>query len=67
MTQEKIRREIANTLDDMQVVGEETREYMIGALAALLWVQSDGDLLRPVAFQQACAAWDTMREGQGQR
>lgn len=61
MSQERIKYEIANVLDDMRTASPLQREYLIGELSALLWVQAGGDLLRPLAFQQAVAAWDTMR------
>ncbi|HMR01781.1 MAG TPA: hypothetical protein PKA43_00255 [Candidatus Competibacter phosphatis] len=63
MTQEQIKQEIALVMDDMRTAHDWRREYLIGELKALLWVQGGGDVLRPVAFQQAVAAWDEMREG----
>lgn len=62
MTQEQIKHEIAATLDAMRTASEAQREYTIGALSVLLWVQAGGDMLRPVAFERAVAAWDKMRE-----
>lgn len=62
MPQEKIKQEIAFILDSMKTADNSQREYLIGQLSALLWVQAGGDMLRPVAFMQAVTAWDTMRE-----
>lgn len=62
MTQEQIKEEIAAIMDDMRTAHDWRREYLIGELKALLWVQGGGEVSRPVAFQQAVAAWDAMRK-----
>lgn len=63
MTQEQLKQEVAATLDAMRMADDSQREYSIGALSALLWVQGGGELARSTAFVQACQAWDKMREG----
>lgn len=60
MTQEQLKEEIALVLDDMRTAHDWRREYLIGELKALLWVQ--GEVMRPTAFQLACEAWDAMRK-----
>lgn len=60
MTEQQIKEEIAAVLDMMRTAHESQREYMIGQLSALLWVQ--GEVMRPTAFQLACEAWDAMRK-----
>ena len=35
--------------------------YLVGKLAALLWVQAGGDLLRTDAHYEARRAWQTMQ------
>lgn len=63
MTDERIQHEIAAVLDAMRTAADTQREYSIGALSVLLWVQSGGEVARSTAFVQACEAWDKMREG----
>ncbi len=64
MTQdERIKQEIAHVLDAMRTANENQRDYSIGALTVLLWLESKGEMLRATAFQHACIAWDKMREG----
>lgn len=48
-------REIELTTGMMADAGPEEREYLIGKLAALLWVSGQ---LRTDARRQAAAAWD---------
>lgn len=62
-TDERIKHEIAHVLNAMRTANENQREYAIGALTVLLWLESKGEMLRPSAFQHACIAWDKMREG----
>ncbi|MGE3487948.1 MAG: hypothetical protein AB7L09_24775 [Nitrospira sp.] len=37
--------------------------YLVGKLAALLWVQGGGETLRIDAQQQAARTWDAIRAG----
>lgn len=60
MSQEQLKKEISAVLDMMRTAHESQREYMIGQLSALLWVQ--GAVMRPTAFQLAVEAWDKMRK-----
>lgn len=61
MTDERIKHEIAHVLDAMRSTDESQRDYSIGALTVLLWLESRGEMARAQAFRQACIAWGKMR------
>lgn len=63
MTNEQLTREIELTTESMQNANADEHDYLVGRLAALLWVQGGGDLLRTDARQQAEAAWDAVQAG----
>lgn len=58
---EELRREIALTLDMMRTAPADESGYLVGKLAALLWVQGGGDLLRTDAHYEAQRAWQRMQ------
>lgn len=57
----KLKLEIALTLGAMRNASDSQREYLIGQLSALLWVQADGDMPHTTAFRLACETWDKQR------
>jgi len=59
ITEQKLREEIERIKSDMAQAPESSRDYQIGALAALLWVAGDYD--RGTALQLAAQAWDQAR------
>lgn len=60
ITEQQLRDEIARIRADMATADESSRDYQIGALAALLWAVGDYD--RGTAFMLACRAWDQARD-----
>lgn len=56
-----IAQEIDNTRAMMATAAPDERDYLIGRLSALLWVQGGGDVLRTDARQAAVEAWATMQ------
>ena len=60
----QLTREIELTIESMQTAQPDDRSYLVGKMAALLWVQGGGDLLRSDAQQQASRAWDQARTPQ---
>lgn len=67
MPKDEIQREIALTRDIMRTAPTDESGYLMGKLAALLWVQGGGDLLRTDAHEAARRAWRQMRaEGEAQ-
>lgn len=67
MHKDELQREIALTLDMMRTAPVDESAYLVGKLAALLWVQGGGDLLRADAHGEARRAWRTMQaEGEAQ-
>ncbi len=67
MHKDELQREIAITLDMMRGAPADESGYLVGKLAALLWVQGGGDVLRTDARDSARRAWQTMQaEGEVQ-
>ena len=62
VTNTQLTREIELTTESMQTAQPDDRSYLVGKMAALLWVQGGGDLLRHEAQKQAARTWDTMRQ-----
>lgn len=58
---DKLKTEIAAIIRTMRTAADSQREYSIGALSALLWVQGAGEVARYTAFTQACETWDKVR------
>ena len=58
-TEQQLRNEIERIKTTMATDPETSRDYSIGALAALLWAVGDYD--RGTAFMLACQAWDKAR------
>lgn len=56
ITEQQVREEIARIRAEMATAPASSRDYQIGALAALMWVAGDYD--RGTAFKLACEAWD---------
>lgn len=67
MNAERLQREIDMVTASMRTDAESQREYSIGALSALLWVQSDGEMMRPMCFIRACETWDNVRRAVTER
>lgn len=61
ITNTQLTREIELTTESMQTAQPDDRSYLVGKMAALLWVRGGGDLLRLDAQQQASRMWDTAR------
>ncbi len=61
ITEQQLRSEIERIKADMATASEGQRDYMIGALAALMWAAGDYD--RGTALQLAAQAWDQTRPG----
>lgn len=60
--QERIQREIDLVVKHMGTCDYTQREYAIGALTALLWVQDEGRLHRQSYFVRAIELWNQQRE-----
>ena len=63
ITRQQLTREIELTTESMQNANADEHDYLVGRLAALLWVQGGGELLRRDAYQQAVDAWYAQRAG----
>lgn len=61
MHKDELQREIALTLDMMRSAPLHEAGYLVGKLAALLWVQGGGDVLRTDAHYEARRAWQKMQ------
>jgi len=61
MHKDELQREIALTLDMMRSAPVDESGYLVGKLAALLWVQGGGDVLRTDAHYEARRAWQKMQ------
>ena len=60
IAEQQLRDEIARIKTTMATADESSRDYQVGALAALLWAVGDYD--RGTAFMLACDAWSQERE-----
>lgn len=60
---DELQREISLTLDMMRTAPADESGYLVGKLAALLWVQ--GDMLRTDAHEAARRSWRQM-QGEGE-
>ena len=61
MPKHEIQREIVLTLDIMRSAPADESGYLVGKLAALLWVQAGDDMLRTDAHEAAPRAWQTIQ------
>lgn len=61
ITRKPVAERIAALLDLMRDADQGQREYLIGELAGLLWVQSAGTMDHGDAFQRAVESWDKMK------
>ena len=64
MNSEKLQREIDLFIKHMATCDFQQRDYAIGALAALLWVQDEGREPRQKYFIRAIELWNQQREAQ---
>ena len=63
MTDKQLQHEIDLFIKHMATCDYTQRDYAIGALAALLWVQMDGKETLPARFIRAIEIWNRQREG----
>lgn len=61
MPKDELQREIALTLDMMRSAPADESGYLVGKLAALIWVEAGGDMLRTDAHEAARRAWRQMQ------
>lgn len=64
MTDKQLQREIDLFIKHMATCDFQQRDYAIGALAALLWVQGGGREHRQKYFIRAIELWNHQREAQ---
>ena len=62
---DELQREISLTLDTMRSAPADESGYLVGKLAALLWVLHGGDMLRTDAHEAARRSWRQM-QGEGE-
>lgn len=62
MVDQLLKQEIARVLDFMHKASDSWRDFALGKLTALLWVQSRGALSQADCFTRAADAWDNLRK-----
>lgn len=61
MVDQLLKQEIASVLDFISKASDSWRDFTLGKLTALLWIQSRGALSQADCFTRAADAWDNLR------